>query len=248
MAYGYPQVDYGQGAGKAWNPANREELFGMVNRARSDAALANLFAADILTAKGGVAEVTTRWSGSGKGEAKRVAFTNGTKDPLYIKHSLNGAESWAAQAFDTPVLKAADGNYYYAKSQVNGTSTLDMASVHAARNGSAGKGPYEFGAGEKVTDSALIQRLNSGAYAFSAQGANGQTVYVPYAQGYVPRKGQTNQAQTKGSTAAGATARDVRTANTVQPRVVGDPLGLKQTLLGGAGGQEQLSRSLLGQG
>ena len=237
MTPGYPTVDYGQEAGKAWNPATREELYRMVQRARSDAALANLFAADIMTAKGEFKVMRSFPGMAGKEttpQERKRQYRLDDRDPLYIEHSLNAAESWASQAFDTPVVKGEDGNYYYARNQASKPG--GHFSKPQIRNTNQSQSQlYNFHAGDKVTDNTLIQRLNNGAYAFSAKGDNGLTVYVPYADGYTPYKNDASAgARNLKDTVQSATARNVRTAHTVEPQVVSNPLGQQTTLLSGA--------------
>lgn len=242
-----PQVDYGQAAGTAWNPASRAEVYQRAEKARADAAFANLFAADIIFSKEGTG------NGAYDRDGKSVRFNN--NGYLYNKNSLNAAESWAGQAFGAPALKGENGDWYTAHGQLNMTSRT-VRTVSGGREGGRGArtiyngaaGNYGFVQGEKITDADMIRQLNSGAYAFTAKGANGATVYVPYALGYELQKGAGGKPEAgnyKQDVAQGATSRDSRTAYNVRPNVVGDPLGLRQTLLGGAATATQNQRKTL---
>ena len=245
----FPKVNYGQAQGKAWSPATRAEVYQQAERARTDAAFANQFAADIILSK--------QQSGG------KVYDLNGkaidTKGYLYNKHSLNAAESWAGQAFGSPVVKDKNGNWYSAYGQLDMTADAIKKRTGTGREHSQiidsvaynpGKaGGFGFVQGERITDQAILRQLNEGVYAFTAKGANGQDVYVPYAAGYELRKGYGGKPEAgnyKQGDAGGAPERDKRTAWNVQPGVVGDPLGARQTLLGGATVPKQKAKTLLG--
>ncbi len=243
-----PKVNYGQADGTAWTPSSRGEVYQQAEKARSDAAFANQFAADIIFSKKNTG--STAYDRSGKA----VKFNN--NGYLYNKNSLNAAQSWAGQAFGAPAVKGADGNWYTAYGQLNMTART-VKTVSGGREGTRGTltvyngapGDYGFVQGERITDENLVRQLNSGTYAFTAQGSNGSTVYVPYASGYELQKGEGGKIEAgnyKRDVAQGATARDARTAYNVQPNVVGDPLSLRQTLLGGATAAQNQKKTLLG--
>ena len=246
-----PKVDYGQGAGKAWNPSTRSEVYQQADKARNDAAFANQFAADIILSK----EATGGKVYDLQGNAQRI----NNQGYLYNKNSLNAAESWAGQAFGAPAIKGEDGNWYTAYSQLNmntgkterihGGRENHYTTTHNAYSGGKADG-FGFIQGKRITDENMLRQLNEGAYAFSAQGANGSTVYVPYASGYQVQKsegGKPEAANYKQDTAQGATGKDSRTAYNVQPNVVSDPLGMRETLLGGAMARAQnKNKTLLG--
>ena len=245
-----PKVDYGQGAGKAWSPSTRSEVYQQADKAREDADFANQFAADIILSKEGTGGKVYDLSG------KSVSLNKGY---LYNKNSLNASQSWAGQAFGAPAIKGEDGNWYTAYSQLN-MATGSKKVVSGGRDNHTwstkpvympGKANgFGFIQGERITDADMIRQLSEGAYAFTAQGANGSTVYVPYASGYQVQKsegGKPEAGNFKKDTAGGATARDSRTAYNVQPNVVGDPLGMRQTLLGGGMAQAlNKQKTLLG--
>ena len=244
-----PRVDYGQKAGEAWVPSAREDVYRQMERARQDVGFAQQFAADIILSKEGSGKKAYDVTG------KEVTMNRGY---LHTKHSLNASKSWAGQAFDTPAIKGADGNWYTAYSQLDmavgtkkfrsgGRENHTSYDIPTYNPGNA-KG-FGFVQGDKITDKNLIQRLTEGAVAFTAKGANGQTVYVPYAAGFVPKKeagGRPEAGNYKDYSDRSDVKRDARTANTVDPGVVGDPLGLRQTLLGGAMGQQRQRKTLLG--
>ena len=244
-----PKVDYGQGAGKAWSPSTRSEVYQQADKAREDADFANQFAADIILSKEGTGGKVYDLSG------KSVSLNKGY---LYNNNSLNASQSWAGQAFGAPAVKGKDGNWYSAYSQldmVTGTRTVrvggrDGEASQRTTYAKGGAGGFGFMQGERITDSEILRQLNEGVYAFSAKGANGQTVYVPYASGYQLQKGQGGKPEAgnyKQDAAQGATNRDARNQWNVQPNVVSDPLGLRQTLLGGAAAKQgKKSRTLLG--
>ncbi len=245
-----PKVNYGQADGTAWNPSSRGDVYQQAEKARSDAAFANLFAADIIFSKQGTGSTAVGRDG------KSVRFNN--NGYLYNKNSLNAAQSWAGQAFGAPAVKGADGNWYTAYGQLNMTSRT-VKTVSGGREGIRGTrtvyngapGDYGFVQGERITDQSLVRQLDSGTYAFTAQGSNGSTVYVPYASGYELQKGAGGKPEAgnyKRDAAQGATGRDARTAYNVRPNVVGDPLGLRQTLLGGGPPNRviQKNKTLLG--
>ena len=245
----FPKVNYGQEKNKAWSPAARSEVYQQAERARTDAGFANQFAADIIMSK----------EKTGSRVYDVTGKAHDTKGYLYNKHSLNAAESWAGQAFAAPVIKGQDGNFYTAYSQLNmstgtqkkmvGTSRENHHVIDATVYKSGGASGFGFVQGEKITDAAMLRQLKEGVYAFTAKGANGQTVYVPYASGYELQKGYGGRPEAgnyKEGDAGGAPERDKRNAWNVQPGVVSDPLGMKQTLLGGAAKQEVKNRTLLG--
>lgn len=227
-----PKVNYGQKTGEVWNPGAREDVYQQMDRARQDAAFAQQFATDIILSKEKTGKKTYDANG------KEVLFNQGH---LYTKHSLNAAKSWAGQAFDSPVLKGADGNWYTAYAQLDMVSNTrkqrqgrDSDQYRTITTYSPGKANgFGFVQGEKITDKNLLQSLTEGVVAFTAKGANGQEVYVPYASGYVPKKGEGGKPEAgnyKSDVAPGGKPRDPRSANTVQPNVVGDPLCIRQVL------------------
>ena len=248
-----PKVNYGQAEGQAWNPSTRSEVYQQADKARNDAAFANQFAADIIFSKeetGGSAYLLN---------GEKVGLNS--QGYLYNKNSLNAAKSWAGQAFGAPAIKGEDGNWYTAYGQLNvnkvpikkrvltgGRDNQQIIDSHQYVRGNASG--FGFIQGERINDENLIRQLNEGAYAFSAQGANGSTVYVPYASGYQVQKsegGKPEAANYKQDTAQGATGKDSRTAYNVQPNVVSDPLGMRETLLGGAMARAQnKNKTLLG--
>lgn len=245
----FPRVNYGQAQGKAWSPASRAEVYQQAERARTDAAFANQFAADIIMSK--------------KQTGGKIYDLNGkvikTKGYLYNKHSLNAAESWAGQAFGAPVVRDKAGNWYSAYGQMDmtadtvkkrtGTGRENMRWIDSIAYNPGQAGGFGFVQGERVTDQTMLRQLNEGVYAFTAKGANGQTVYVPYASGYELRKGYGGKPEAgnyKQGDAGPAPERDKRNAWNVQPGVVGDPLGARQTLLGGAAVNRQKAKTLLG--
>ena len=243
-----PKVDYGQKPGEAWNPSTRADVYQQAEKARNDAAFAQAFAADILLSKEHSGKKVYDLTGKA---------VNLDRNYLYTQHSLNAAKSWAGQAFDAPAIKGADGNWYSAYSQpdmVAGTRSRRVGGREGGISQSptyvkGGAGGFGFVQGTRITDQALLQRLNAGVVAFTAKGANGQTVYVPYAAGYVPKKGEGGRPEAgnyKKDVAQGATNRDARNQWNVQPNVVSDPLGLRQTLLGGAAARQNKSKTLLG--
>ncbi len=246
----FPKVDYGQGEGKAWVPATRAEVYQRAEKARADAAFANQFAADIILSKKG--------TGSTVYDLKGNAVKVNNSGYLHNKHSLNAAESWAGQAFGAPAVKGADGNWYTAYSQLNmveekrkslqGGRESHYETIRSVYNPGGSSG-YGFVQGERISDQNLLRQLESGSYAFSAKGANGLDVYVPFASGYELKKGEGGKPEAgnyKQDVAQGATARDKRSQWNVQPNVVGDPLGMRQTLLGGAMAEPKKSKTLLG--
>ena len=244
-----PKVNYGQKPGEAWNPGAREDVYQQMERARQDAGFAQQFAADIILSKEGSGKKAYDVTG------KEVAMNKGY---LYTQHSLNASKSWAGQAFDTPAMKGADGNWYTAFSQLDMTAGTkkyrgagrDSTNIYDMPTYSPGNAKgFGFVQGDKITDKNLIQRLNEGAVAFTAKGANGQTVYVPYSTGFIPKKeegGRPEAGNYKDYSDRDGVKRDAHTANTVDPGVVGDPMGLRQTLLGGAMAQQRQRKTLLG--
>ena len=246
----YAARHYSKGA-TAWNPSSWQDIYQMAEKARADAFLANQFATDIILSK----EATGRTVYDLNGQSHRAGGY------LYNKHSLNAASSWAGQAFGAPAVKGADGNWYVAHSQLDmvaekglkrvgtGRENHSMVETTFYKHGNAGS--FGFVPGARITDSDLIRQLNEGVYAFSSKGANGQTVYVPYAVGHELKKesgGRPEAGNYKNDAAQGGANREPRTAWTVQPNVVGDPLGMKKGLLGGVAASDaaQRSRTLLG--
>lgn len=242
-----PKVNYGQADGQAWNPSTRADVYQQAEKARNDAAFANLFAADIIFSK----QATGSKAYDRNGNAVNLG-----RGYLYNKNSLNASQSWAGQAFGAPAIKGEDGNWYMAYGQLNATAGKKTTRV-GGRDGSTrsmtilrgNNSSYGFVQGERITDADMIRQLNEGVYAFAAKGNNGATVYVPYASGYQLQKGQGGKPEAgnyKQDAAQGATNRDARNQWNVQPNVVSDPLGLRQTLLGGAAARQNKSKTLLG--
>ena len=242
-----PRVDYVQADGQAWNPSTRADVYQQAEKARNDAAFANQFAADIIFSK--------QATGSKAYDLIGNAVNLG-RGYLYNKNSLNASQSWAGQAFGAPAVKGEDGNWYMAYGQLNAVATK-KTTTPGGREGVRGtltvyhgnNSSFGFVQGERITDEGLLRQLNEGTYAFTAKGNNGATVYVPYASGYQLRKGQGGKPEAgnyKQDTAKGATGREPRNQWNVQPSVVSDPLGLRQTLLGGAAARQNKSKTLLG--
>ena len=243
-----PKVNYGQADGQAWNPSTRADVYQQAEKARNDAAFANLFAADIIFSK----QATGSKAYDRNGNAVNLG-----RGYLYNKNSLNASQSWAGQAFGAPAIKGEDGNWYMAYGQLNATAGKKTTRVGGRETGLTSSrtilrgdnSSYGFVQGERITDEGLLRQLNEGAYAFTAKGNNGATVYVPYASGYQLQKGQGGKPEAgnyKQDAAQGATNRDARNQWNVQPNVVSDPLGLRQTLLGGAAARQNKSKTLLG--
>ena len=244
-----PKVNYGQADGQAWNPSTRADVYQQAEKARNDAAFANLFAADIIFSK----QATGSKAYDRNGNAVNLG-----RGYLYNKNSLNASQSWAGQAFGAPAVKGEDGNWYMAYGQLNAVPTKKTTRIGGRETGLTGsRTVYRYGdnssfgfvQGERITDEGLLRQLNEGVYAFTAKGNNGATVYVPYASGYQLQKGQGGKPEAgnyKQDVAQGATNRDARNQWNVQPNVVSDPLGLRQTLLGGAAARQNKSKTLLG--
>lgn len=243
-----PKVNYGQADGQAWNPSTRADVYQQAEKARNDAAFANLFAADIIFSK----QATGSKAYDRNGNAVNLG-----RGYLYNKNSLNASQSWAGQAFGAPAIKGEDGNWYMAYGQLNAVTRKKTTRVDGRETGRTStmttyhgdNSSYGFVQGERITDEGLLRQLNEGAYAFTAKGNNGATVYVPYASGYQLQKGQGGKPEAgnyKQDAAQGATNRDARNQWNVQPNVVSDPLGLRQTLLGGAAARQNKSKTLLG--
>ena len=243
-----PRVNYGQADGQAWNPSTRADVYQQADKARSDAAFANQFAADIIFSK----QATGSKAYDRNGNAVNLG-----RGHLYNKNSMNASQSWAGQAFGAPAVKGADGNWYMAYGQLNAVTTKKTTRIGGRETGLTGSrivyhgdnSSFGFVQGERITDADMIRQLNEGAYAFTAKGNNGATVYVPYASGYQLQKGQGGKPEAgnyKQDAAQGATNRDARNQWNVQPNVVSDPLGLRQTLLGGAAARQNKSKTLLG--
>ena len=242
-----PKVNYGQADGQAWNPSTRADVYQQAEKARNDAAFANLFAADIIFSK----QATGSKAYDRNGNAVNLG-----RGYLYNKNSLNASQSWAGQAFGAPAVKGEDGNWYMAYGQLNAVATK-KTTTPGGRDGVRGtrtvyhgdNSSFGFVQGERITDEGLLRQLNEGTYAFTAKGNNGATVYVPYASDYQLQKGQGGKPEAgnyKQDVAQGATNRDARNQWNVQPNVVSDPLGLQQTLLGGAAARQNKSKTLLG--
>ena len=243
-----PKVNYGQADGQAWNPSTRADVYQQAEKARSDAAFANLFAADIIFSK----QATGSKAYDRNGNAVNLG-----RGYLYNKNSLNASQSWAGQAFGAPAVKGEDGNWYTAYGQLNAVTIKKTTRIGGRETGLTGShtvyrgdnSSFGFVQGERITDEGLLRQLNEGVYAFTAKGNNGATVYVPYASGYQLQKGQGGKPEAgnyKQDVAQGATNRDARNQWNVQPNVVSDPLGLQQTLLGGAAARQNKSKTLLG--
>ena len=243
-----PRVNYGQADGQAWNPSTRADVYQQADKARSDAAFANQFAADIIFSK----QATGSKAYDRNGNAVNLG-----RGYLYNKNSLNASQSWAGQAFGAPAVKGADGNWYTAYGQLNATARKVTRRVDGRETGRTStrttyhgdNSSYGFVQGERITDEGLLRQLNEGAYAFTAKGNNGATVYVPYASGYQLQKGEGGKPEAgnyKQDVAQGATGKTARNQWNVQPSVVSDPLGLQQTLLGGAAARQNKSKTLLG--
>ena len=106
-----PKVNYGQADGQAWSPASRSEVYQQAEKARTDAAFANQFAADIIFSK--------EKTGSSAYDLSGQAVKMNNPGYLYNQNSLNASKSWAGQAFGAPAVKGADGNWYTAYGQLN---------------------------------------------------------------------------------------------------------------------------------
>ena len=243
-----PKVNYGQADGQVWNPSTRAEVYQQAEKARNDAAFANLFAADIIFSK----QATGSKAYDRNGNAVNLG-----RGYLYNRNSMNASQSWAGQAFGAPAVKGEDGNWYMAYGQLNAVSTKKTTRIGGRETGLTGSrtvyrgdnSSFGFVQGERITDEGLLRQLNEGTYAFTAKGNNGATVYVPYASGYQLQKGQGGKPEAgnyKQDVAQGATNRNARNQWNVQPNVVSDPLGLRQTLLGGAAARQNKSKTLLG--
>ena len=240
MCYVYPQINYGQGKNNAYNPANRGAVYQQVQRATKDANFARNFATDIIFGQPGTGDFdsTEYWTWQSqttgnKDDSKTETWFGKTTTPdsyLYNRNSLNASKSWVAQAFGNPALQGGDGNWYRAQSIVDN------------RNAS-GTTQYGFRAGERITDAQTVRMLNEGHYAFKAGGYDGSEVYVPWAQGYTPAKGQGGRPEaenSKSQTSANATPqRDMVSPSTAQPNnVIAGQASLlgndrnKKTLLG----------------
>ena len=229
----FPQVNYGQGSG-AWSPSSRGPVYQKIEQARNDAAFASSFASDILYGKYDD-YYTTESNRVQKGLDDRgesvYETTYSTKressNRLDRKNSLNASQSWVSQAFDAPAIKGDDGQWYQAR----------------AYQSQKGASYYRTG---NVIGGQTARLLNEGHFAFSAKGADGAEVHVPYAQGYLPGKG-TGGAPEAGNRKAerqgNASVKEQISAGMAAPMNI---LGGGQTLLSGGAANNQRKRTLLG--
>jgi len=239
----YSLFDYGQGsAGAAFNPSSRDPVYQQVARARGDQDFARFFAWDILTAKPGSGDylysaydVQTPSSGQNH-TAKRFGAAPQYTAPQYTttreisagkrgnylntRHQLNATNSWVAQAFGAPAMKDADGTWRLAMRFGSDTS-----------GGQSWSG-RDFTPGGAITDQNVIRLLNEGHYAFSAKGERGTEVFIPWAAGYTPGKGQqeAKEMKKKAQTGSGAERRAVG----VGAASPGNVIGGRASLLGTA--------------
>jgi hypothetical protein len=219
-----PQINYGQGKGNAYNPSNRGAVYQQVQRAAKDADFARNFATDIIFGKPTgssyyVHSVKTTTNPETGHKTKEDVYTKQRPQNtdgegwLYNKNSLNGSKSWVAQAFGNPVVKDADGNWRVAKSVVDHRA---LPHLYTPRKS------YGFRGDGVITDAQTVRMLNEGHYAFKATGYDGSEVYVPWASGYIPAKGEAGRPEaenTKNRTEkTGATARrDMVSPATAEP-------------------------------
>ena len=227
-----PQINYGQNKG-VWNPSTRGPVYQQVQRAGQDANFARNFATDIIFGKPtgetyythSVSYIRDPDTGeyktdpaTGKKLKEDVYAKTRPENPkgrgyMYNENSLNGSKSWVAQAFGNPAIKDADGNWRVAKSVID---RRDLA-------GTVTKAPsYGFRGDSVISDAQTIRMLNEGHYAFKATGYDGSEVYVPWASGYTPAKGEAGRPEaenTKSRTEkTGATAkRDMVGPSTAEP-------------------------------
>lgn len=240
------QVDYGQGK-QAFNPSDRGPVYQQVEKARQDDAFAQMFAADIMLGKeasGGVIY--------GKNGQSMAGERGGY---LYNKNTLNAASSWVPQTFGAPAVQDKNGDWYQANLLANGNVIkADNSRLVQDNRGKfqvdqfikTGEG-YGFIPGAKITDKETLRMLNEGHYAFSAKGFDGSQVYVPWANGYVPKKGYAGKPEA-GNYKKDPERQKVRTASSevgVGQAQPGNVLGGKPTMLGDAG-KKQIGKTLLG--
>ncbi|MDR2161216.1 MAG: hypothetical protein LBO77_03645 [Desulfovibrio sp.] len=213
-----PQVNYGQSKG-AWNPGKRDEVYRQIERARSDAAFANLFASDILFGK---PEGKYYYQETETGLERTKAAKNGY---LYNENSLNAAKSWVAQAFGVPAMRGEDGAWYKASPLLKPPSFASKAQTQ-----------YGYTQGGRITDAQTLRLLNEGHFAFSARGYNGSEVYVPWAEGFAPGKGGRGKPEAGDAKKESRAGKDPGMAvGAARPgTVLGDPEDLR-TLMGGRG-------------
>ena len=240
-----PQVDYGQG-NQAFNPSGRGPVYQQVEKARQDAAFAQSFAADIMLGKEASSSKVY-----GKNGQSMAANEQGY---MYNENTLNAAKSWVPQAFGAPAVKDKDGNWYQANLLANGNvakANYDPSKDKAKGSMNdmliaQGEG-YGFIAGNKITDPNTLRMLNEGHYAFSAKGFDGSQVYVPWASGYVPKKGYAGKPEA-GNYKKDQDPKKVHTESAgggVGQAQPGNVLGGKPTLLGDAG-KKQIGKTLIG--
>lgn len=190
MCLGAPsalEVDYGQGK-QAFSPAERGPVYQQIEKAKQDAAFAQMFAADIMLGK----EASGGAVYGKNGQA--ISTKNGY---MYNQNTLNAAKSWVPQTFGAPAVQDKNGNWYQANLLANGNVvTADNRRLLEDNRGKpqqdkfikTGEG-YGFIPGAKITDKETLRLLNEGHYAFTAKGFDGSNVYVPWASGYTPKKG-----------------------------------------------------------
>lgn len=244
---GSAQVDYGQGK-QAFNPSDRGPVYQQIEKAKQDAAFAQMFAADIMLGK--------EASGSkvyGKNGQSMAGNKNGY---LYNENTLNASKSWVPQTFGAPAVQDKNGDWYQANLLANGT----VAKAKYDTSKDKGKGSmkdmfvrqgegYGFIPGSKITDKETLRLLNEGHYAFSAKGFDGSQVYVPWANDYVPKKGYAGKPEA-GNYKKDPERQKVRTASSevgVGQAQPGNVIGGKPTLLGGTDKDKQAkNKTLLG--
>ncbi|MCL1939935.1 MAG: hypothetical protein FWG04_04675 [Desulfovibrionaceae bacterium] len=250
----YSLFNYGQGsADTAFNPSSRDPVYQQVSRARSDQDFARFFAWDILTAKPGSGDylysasdgqasssaqthTANKYRQNGGGAAPEYAAAReisagGKGNYLNTKHQLNAANSWVAQAFGAPAMKDADGAWRLAMRFGSDTS-----------GGQSWSG-RDFTPGEAVTDKNAVRLLNEGHYAFSAKGERGTEIFIPWAEGYTPGKGQREAKEMKKKAQTGSGAE--RTVVGIGGASPGNVIGGRASLLGTAEDSGR-RRSLLG--
>jgi hypothetical protein len=217
-------------------------VYQQVARARSDQDFARFFAWDILTAKPGSGDYLysaydekTQTGFDRRGEpvyaSERKISAGKKSNYLNTKHQLNATNSWVAQAFGAPAMKDTNGVWRQAM-------RFDVDT-------SGGKSWYgqDFTPGEAITDRNAIRLLNEGHYAFSATGERGTEIFIPWAEGYTPGKGQqeAREMKKKAQTWSGAE----RSTVGVGAASPGNVIGGRASLLGTAEYSGR-RRSLLG--
>lgn len=202
-----PRYNYGQAPDSPFNPSRRDEVYQQVARARSDPGFASFFAWDIMSGKPDTGDyfytsyVQDQYADDPNGGTRKTGQQTvfekhrqegGDGDGyLYANHQLNASKSWVPQAFDYPVMKGEDGGWYRAERY----SYDPQARSSMADSLFKTSGQQSFKAGEQVTDATTIRLLNAGHYAFSAKGARGEEVFIPWAEGFAPRKGGKEKAE-----------------------------------------------------